>query len=442
MYKSSRRNFLKLAAGGVMARFGQWNALAAGNANYKALVCIFLNGGNDGSNTIVPIATATQNFANYAGSRGPLALPQASLLPIGGPGGDQYGLHPKLKELQTLYLQSKVAVLSNVGVLVKPVTRAEYLAKSKPVPQNLFSHSDQTDQWQTGRSDNFATTGWAGRAADLLAPLNAQSTYPMVVSPSGCGIFCSGSQTYATLGGTSSIANLGGVGAPRYNAFQTLLAFDNGMQLVQSANKVVRQGIGDDSLLAGALASAPALGTSFPAGNNLANQLLQVAKIISVRGQLGLNRQIFFCSLGGFDTHTALLATQDALLAQLSPAMDAFYKATLELGVDQQVTSFTCSEFGRTVQPSSGGGSDHAWGGHHFIMGGAVKGGAMYGQFPSLALGGPDDANTRGTLIPTTSVDQYGATLASWFGVAGVDMPTLFSDVLNFGSNTNLGFLG
>jgi uncharacterized protein (DUF1501 family) len=218
----------------------------------------------------------------------------------------------------------------------------------------------------------------------------------------------------------------------KLSGLQSLLSFDNGLSVVQASNGVLTRGINDATLLNNALASATNLQTVFPA-TGLGAQLKQVAQIMNVRTSLGMNRQIFFCSLGGFDTHSSQLPTQDALLAQLSPAIDAFYKATLELGVDQQVTTFTSSEFGRTLQPSSGAGSDHAWGSHAMIIGGAVQGGDLYGKFPTLALGGPDDANSRGAWIPTTPVDQYGAALATWFGVTTANLPVLFPNLGNFG---------
>ena len=208
----------------------------------------------------------------------------------------------------------------------------------------------------------------------------------------------------------------------------------------KASNGITNCGINDANLLNAALASAPALATPFPS-SSIGRQLQQVAKIIQVRAALGMSRQIFYCALNGFDTHGSQLATQDALLSDLSPAMAAFYNATLEMGVDKQVTTFTESEFGRTCQPSSGGGSDHGWGSHHIVMGGAVLGGDMYGTYPTLALQGPDDANNRGVWIPTISLDQYGATLASWFGVGAASLPGVFPSLGNFAVK-NIGFLG
>jgi len=223
-------------------------------------------------------------------------------------------------------------------------------------------------------------------------------------------------------------------------ALQQLLTFDTGVSLIQSASSITSNALADSQTLSGALAAAGSLATVFPK-TGIGSQLLQVAKILQVRSALGLNRQIFFCSLGGFDTHNDQIATQQTLFSQLSPAMSAFYSATVELGLAQQVTTFTMSDFSRTFQPASGGGTDHAWGSVQMMMGGAVLGADIYGTLPTFALGGPDDSGGNGRWIPTTSIDQYGATLASWFGVQASDLPAIFPNLSNF-TTTKLGFLG
>ncbi len=449
MFIKSRRDFLKAGLGSVtalgtfgsMSKFGEMNAFAAGGGNYQALVCIFLAGGNDGHNTVIPISTAAQGINLYQSARGNLALPQASLLPVQN-GTDVYGLHPKLTEMQSLYNSGKAAILTNVGMLVAPgLDRQSYL-NGAAVPANLFSHSDQTNQWQTTVPNGLIGTGWGGRLADAVQAQNAGAAFPPVVDASGCGLFCTGNQNFPSTVPPGGALQISGTqnNTARQQGMQSLLSFDNGLKLVQSANGIVSRGNTYANTLNGLLAAGPVINTVFPAGNGLAAQLKMVARIISVRAQLGLSRQIFFCTLGGFDTHSSQLANQDALLAQVSPAVAAFYNATVELGVDQQVTTFTSSEFGRTLQPNSSSGTDHAWASHHFVVGGAVKGGAMYGNFPVLALGGQYDATGGGAMIPTTSVTQYAATLAQWFGVGAPNLPSIFPTIGNF-PNSNLGFL-
>lgn len=455
MHIRTRRDFIKdtlrsvtaLGALGSMAKFGEMNALA-GSSGYQALVCIFLAGGNDGHNTVVPITTAQQNYSLYLQGRGPLAISQAALLPIAN-GADTYGLHPSLVEIQGLYNQGKAAVLANVGMLVQPLTRSLYQSNNLAIiPSQLFSHSDQTGQWQTAIPTGLGSTGWGGRMTDLLQGQNTGAIFPPISSVGGCGLFCTGAQTSpATVppppqgsGGATGMATLGGLTGARGPGMQQLLTFDNGLQLVQAGNSIMTHGNNYATTLTGLLASNQ-IKTVFPANNPLAAQLQTVANVMAVRNQLGLSRQIFFCQLGSFDTHSQQVETQTPLLQQLSQAVLAFYQATQELTIDQNVTTFTASEFGRTLNPSGSDGSDHAWGNHHFVIGSGVVGGKIYGNFPSLALGGPDDANSRGTLIPSTAVDQYGATLAQWFGVGAGSLSSVFPNIGNFASN-KIGFLG
>jgi uncharacterized protein (DUF1501 family) len=452
----SRRRFLSITcrsavsigAFGAFSRFGILNAFAQQTSNYKALVCVFLFGGNDGNNTVIPFDPAGySNYATLRGGTNGVTLAQSSLLPIQPISAPTpYALHPRLAEIQTLFQNKKAAIVANVGTLITPTTRAQYQTHTVKVPANLFSHADQQNQMQTAGPDSKSPTGWAGRVADILQPLNAGAQYPAVVSLAGAPIFCNGSAT-----NPSSIqpGNLAGVSCSegtsicsvRSQASQQLLTFDSGISLVQSASLVATRANQYSAVLTAALSNLPALATVFPT-TGLGAQLKQVAQIIQARSALALQRQIFFVSLGGFDTHGGQLATQDALLAQLSPALNAFYLATVEMGADSQVTTFTESDFARTFQSNTNGGTDHAWGNHYFVVGGAVKGGDMYGAFPTIALGGPDDAGSNGRWIPTTSLDQYGATLAAWFGVTpnSPDMLTVFPTLANF-SNQNVGFI-
>lgn len=451
---TTRREFIRrswctaaaLGAAASFSRFGLLSALAQNPTDYRALVCVFLFGGNDGNNLIVPATSA--EYTNYANVRGGLALAQSSLLGLTERTGQQrYGFHARLTELQTLFNppNQALAVVANVGNLNQPTTRSDYLKKAKPLPSNLFSHSDQQAQWQTSIPNSFATTGWGGRIADKTASFNVGVSFPAVLSVAGSPIFCIGSQSRPFAMNPGATPGLQGFpnppdSDPRYIATQQLLTFDTGISLVQAASSFTKEAIADSKTLASALNGLPALQTTFPA-TSLGNQLKQVAQVIQARSALGLKRQVFFCSLGGFDTHSNQISDQDNLFAQVSPAMKAFYDATGELGVSSHVTTFTLSEFGRTYQQASGGGSDHGWGNNQLVMGGTVVGGAIYGEFPTFGLGGPDDAGSNGRWIPTTAIDQFGATVASWFGVASTDLSVVFSNLPKFAVQ-NLGFLG
>ncbi len=346
-------------------------------------------------------------------------------------------------ELQSLFNSKQVALLTNVGTLIRPTTRTQYQQGQATVPDNLFSHADQQAQMQTAALTGTSVTGWAGRTADKIQSIYG-GTFPVVISLAGTNIFCEGLVARAIESSgdpTQLLSGFSGSGedTSRFSALQNLLTFDNGVSLIQAASNTTSNAIKDSQTLAAALASAPPLSTPFPTAY-IAQQLKQVAQIIQVRAALGVQRQIFFVSLGGFDTHSDQLAAQDGLFGDLSQAMNAFYLASAELGVAQDVTSFTLSDFGRTYLPDSTSGSDHAWGSHHLVMGGAVKGGDFYGTFPTLIPNGPDDSSDEGRWIPTTSLDQYAATLANWFGVPTADLPSIFPNVSNF-SNQVLDFV-
>jgi uncharacterized protein (DUF1501 family) len=444
---ASRREFLKrccalgaIGAGAQINRFGMMTARAQSSSNYKALVCVFLFGGNDGNNVVVPNSTA--GYAAYQSVRQNVALAQASLLPVAA-GGTSYGLHPRLINTQRIYNTDKrAALIFNVGMLVRPTTRDSYRRGLVQVPRNLYSHSDQTSQWQTSNPTG-GSTGWGGRVTDILSAQNPGS-FPAGVSTNGNSLLLSGQSTKPVSispGDNFGLDSFGDRNAQnaREVALQQILTFDTGVTMISAGNGVLGNALKASQEVNAALNGAPALTTVFP-NSGLGQQLAQIAKVIQVRGALGMNRQIFFCGMGGFDNHTNLIADQDNLLNQLDPALNAFYNATAELGVQDSVVSFTESEFGRTGQPSTGAGSDHAWGSNHIAMGGPIKGGAAYGTFPTLALQGPDDTGDRGVWIPTTSLDQYAATFASWFGVNDADLNVVFPNLVNF-SAPKLSFL-
>jgi uncharacterized protein (DUF1501 family) len=451
MARHTRRDMLRLtccsAAGAAMlgglSKFGLVSAFAQGGTDYKALVCIFLFGGNDGNNMVVPIDS---RYAGYQSVRGGIAIPQGQLLPLQGGGQAIYGLHPSMPELQGYFNNQKnLAILANVGTLVQPTTQAMYKSYQN-LPRNLFSHSDQQDQWQSAQLTGVPLSGWAGKVADSLqSAYNSAAKFPPILSVSGNAIFCTGINSQPFTMDPGSTPGLQGfdpsaASQARFVAAQQLLTFDSGLSLVQAANAVTGQAVQYSVVLSDALKNIPPLQTVFPK-NYLADQLKQVAQVIAAQGSLGVRRQIFFCSAGGFDTHGDQLVQHVRLLSELSQDMSAFYQATQELGVANQVTTFTTSEFGRTLEPGSNGGTDHAWGNHQMALGGAVKGNTLYGTFPTLALGGPDDADQNGRWIPTTALDQYGATLATWFGVSAADLPSVFPNLANF-TTKNLGFLG
>lgn len=447
MHKS-RRTFLTnasmLAAGNAMGLrpFGILNALAQTTPQYKALVCVFLYGGNDANNMIVPFDAT--GYANYASLRGPLALSQSSLLQLTPT--PAFSLHPSMPELQALYNSGNMALMTNVGTLLQPTTKAQYQANQVKAPTNLYSHSDQQSEWQNQVENAAGATGWAGRMADTLTTqYNPNGLVPMISSISGDTLFCNGASTspvtFGSNGPTVAGCNDGSYCNSRQMTAQQLSSLPSGVSLVQADNKITGNAFTYNATLASALGSVTALKTVFPTTQPFGAQLAEVAKIIQVRSALGVSRQIFFVGAGNFDTHSSQIANQATLLAQVSSGLGAFYQALVEMNLTTQVTAFTCSDFARTFQPNSTLGTDHAWGNHHLVVGGAVKGGQMYGTFPTLALGGPSDVGSKGQWLPTTSSAQYAATLAQWFGVPAGNLSYVLPYINNFSAN-NLGFLG
>jgi len=445
----SRRGFIRAGAatvGSVALRpFGGLPLLAQSGPGYRALVCVFLFGGNDSNNTVIPMDDAS--YQAYLSLRAGLALQSSDLTPaVTSVSGSPYAFHGKLAEVASLFGSQELAVVANVGSLVQPLTRDQYQNQQAPVPLNLFSHSDQQLQWQTSLAQGHSPTGWAGRAADYIAGQGINSSnFPVFLSMAGNTLEGFGVETQpAAITPGQSLQLAGFNNSPesqaRWNALNTLLTTDTGVSLVQAANKTMAISISDAKALEAALGKATPLKTQFPK-SGLGAQLAQVAQMIQAASYLGMRRQIFFCSLGGFDTHTNELNTHNTLYPELSPALAAFYDATQEIGMAQNVTTFTESDFSRTFQPTTGDGSDHAWGSHHLVLGGAVQGGRIFGKFPTFELGGPDDADVRGRWIPTTSIDQYGATLCSWFGIPDGALPGIFPNLANFGT-AKLTFLG
>jgi uncharacterized protein (DUF1501 family) len=481
----TRRDFLIRSFGALGAatlaleRFGMTDAFAQA-ADYKALVCIFLFGGNDSDNIVIPYTNYDSSYAAARNSAVSLGIPKTSLLQItpASMPGSTFGFHPALDGIKTLWDAGKVAVIPNVGPLVEPLTRSEYRNRTKRIPLNLFSHSDQESQWQTAVANGFVSTGWGGRTADVIASLNGAATFPMIASLGGTNIFSTGMfrRPLALASAPSSLSRvirLDGLpnppsalpGIPRYDAMTTLHGIDDNFTMIKAVNQINSSTFETMEALRNAGDPLPA---PFPLNprTGLGNQLEQVAKIIKINKDdpaiLGLKRQIFFCSIGGFDTHgdqadgnNATTGQHADLWSTIDNAVKAFYDAMVTVGVANDVTLFTMSEFGRTFVPNGGIGTDHAWGNHCLVVGGAVSGGDFYGVpgtgpgqngtvFPTLAAGGPDDTDNgsgaRGRWIPTTAVDQVGATLAKWMGVPNADMAGVFPNIANF-STADLGFM-
>jgi uncharacterized protein (DUF1501 family) len=411
--------------------------------DYKALVCIYLAGGNDGHNLVVPLEP--QANAEYRRLRGALALPDgsANLVPVATASGARYGLNSGLTAIAPLWASRRLAVMANLGPLAAPTTRAQILAGTATLPSNLYSHSDQAQIAQAGNANGGGGTGWGARCVDAVLAKNGSARFPAALSMSGNALYTTGAQVASAsllpdfdLGMDGMNVWPASAAQARATALAQILTLDGGVRLIQAANTVRRDAMALNTLLRST--SAGVVNTAFP-GTTLGRQLRQVARVLALRGSTGLQRQVFFCQLGGFDTHSNQGWTHWDLLRQLGEAMAAFDAATVELGLAARVTTFTQSEFGRTLQPS-GNGSDHGWGNHQLLMGGAVRGGEVWGRFPFPALAGPDDAGNRGALIPGTSLEQFGATLARWLGADAAALAAAFPNLAAF-SPQDLGFM-
>ena len=457
----TRRRFVgqccaAVGATGLLSALAQLRVLGAvanpPAGDYKAIVCLFLSGGNDANNLIVPTDTAGYNA--YAAGRGALALPRTGLLGVNlsSSDGHTYGLHPAMPELQALFNQGRSTVIANVGTLCVPTTKTQYNARSVPLPNQLFSHNDQQVEWQSSLPDRPFTTGWGGRLADLVDAFNQNNAISMSISLNGQNSFQVGntvaqysvnSTGAVTLSGAStSTTSLAGM---RTRAQNDLLAAQQPGLMETAFATQTASAISDSALVSGFLTGNPTFSTVFPT-TSLGNQLRTIARLIAAAPQLGLRRQVFFARVGGWDLHDDQVVAGNTgtgahanLLSDVSKSLAAFYNATVELGVAQMVTTFTASDFGRTFN-TNGDGSDHGWGSHHLIMGGALNGGRIYGRMPDWTINGPDDTG-RGRWIPSTSVDEYSATMATWFGVSPTNLPVVLPNIGRF-ANPNLGFLG
>ncbi len=442
--------------------------------DYRALVCIFMQGGNDGNNTVIPIHSDANlsNYAAYSGARSAasLAIAQNALLPINVPRMNNlsYGLNPNFgtvtgginNGMHELWAQGKMAIVTNTGTLVRPMSRTQYQTNAVQRPFQLFSHSDQVSQYQSGRSDQKSYTGWGGRISDRRTDDdNPGGLVPMITSINGAQLFTAGQSTLPLAisnAGTSlsSVLNPQGFNTTaasqaRLSAFNQLRAQDLTSNYIAAASHITDQAIQANQ----ALSTFQEVTVAFP-NTSIGSQLKQVARLIKKRTDLNVNRQIFYVQIGSFDTHNSQIVGQGNLLSQMSQAVRAFYDEMVVQGVSNNVTAFTMSDFARTFNPAGAGataGSDHAWANHMFVVGGAVSGSDFYGvntsngtPFPTLTMNGPDDADSgtsaRGRWIPTTSVEQYAATLARWYGLSDSDMPIVFPNLANF-PTSNLGFM-
>ena len=455
MLTMNKRQFLKtgtaLGLSSGLTPFTRLASLAqaAPGEDYRALVCIFMYGGNDSNNLLIPYEQA--DYATYAQARSNLALAYNSLLPIApsNTGGVRYALHPAMSGLASLFNggsdavpQPKAALVANTGTLMVPTSKAQWQARSVPLPENLFSHSDQQSQWQSAQYSH-PSSGWGGRLTERLVDAGSVNRGYSVISVTGGNLWETSDQALSAY----KVSSSGNFGFNVYNpdgtdplsiAISETLADMHQHLFEQGYVDVMTRSIEVQRVLTQALEGST-LTTVFP-NTGLGNQLHMVARLIGARATLGLKKQCFFCSIGGFDTHGEdQLSQQNELLGEISEAVTAFYTATVELGIADGVTTFSASDFSRTFT-SNGKGSDHGWGGHHFVVGGAVQGGQIYGQFPNQTVGGPDDSGHSGNWIPSTASEVYAATLGKWFGADAAMLAQVFPQLQYF--NGTLGFLG
>jgi uncharacterized protein (DUF1501 family) len=482
----TRRQFLGHTACAGLSLTGIFNALgtlrlmnatlsaqAAPLDDYKAIICLFMFGGNDANNMLIPFDD--ENHAAYIASRDNLGLPKVAppetpdtplILPLNGSGGDgrEYAVHPNMSPLRTLFNEGKLAFLSNVGTLVAPITRAEYRAGGAAIPPYLFSHNDQQLQWQTSLPASSRKIGWGGRLADLLKSLNEGSQLSMNISIAGNNYFQVGNEVFQyhiSTNGTVGLRDYTSTNAParqQYRGLSDNLGMTYSHLFEAEYASILNRAISTDDLVRTTLGATPRFDRTPPADGSgpndqnlfptargstgsltgLASQLHMILRLIHAQSALSMRRQIFFCSIGGFDTHDNQIVDHANLMRTVSNAVHDFYRATETLGFADKITLFTASDFNRTYS-SNGKGSDHAWGGAQFVIGGGVDGGKIYGRMPILQSGGPDDTGNRGNWIPSISTDEYAATIAKWFGVAPANMPLVLPNIGRF-ALPDLGF--
>ena len=468
MEELSRRAFLRrskqVAVAGTAGSFamglagiGEAAAFSSGN-DYKALVCVFLYGGNDHNSTLIPYDSVNYNLYSAIRGGGPgqtaggltlarSALADTALTPSGGQtltNNLQYALAPRLTRMKALFDTGKMAPLLNVGPLVVPLTLAQYQNNANPRPAKLFSHNDQQSTWQSSKPEG-SSDGWGGRMGDLAMSSNSNALFTCI-SAAGNAVFLAGKDALVYQVSTKGAPAIAGIKAPLFDsaagsaALRSLMSQSSNNMYEAEYNRVAKRSIDAESVVNAALQPI-SLNTSFrPAvgTNPLADQLQIVARLIAARQPLGVKRQVFMVSLGGFDTHDNQTETHASLMDRLDFALDAFYKATVEMGIADKVTTFTASDFGRTLQ-YNGDGSDHGWGSHHFVIGGAVNGGRYFGVAPQISVTSPDQVG-RGRLLPTVAVDQFASTFATWFGVSPSELPSVAPNIGRFSTN-NLGFM-
>ncbi len=471
----TRRQFLRTASFASMAGVSAspfligLNSMAAMAQNntapdYKALVCVFLQGGNDGHGTV--IATDPDSYAAFTQARSGapgLAYPMSELLPITlqtPQSGRTFALNPYLTGVQNLFNAGRAAIVANTGTLIVPATKAQVNASSVPLPDSLFSHFDQTAAWQAIASNGGSAerVGWGGAVADLIESMNMNSNSMFTcISTAGIALFLSGQTSFQLNCTPAGPIPIGGLAQPLFgssagtNSLNSILSATEANLFAQEYEVVIQRSIQAQATLATSMLPAGAGGVPNPTqfldpttkkltDNPLAASLQTVARIIGGRAGLGVTRQIFYVQLGSFDTHNNQAQLHATLLTQLGEALEYFDGLMTSMGIGNQVTTFTASDFGRTLTSNSNG-TDHGWGSHHFVVGGAVQGQNMYGQYPIIGVNQANDLGA-GRLIPTTSVDQYAGTLAKWFGLSDGQIRTVLPNFGNFGSSPYLGFMG